>query len=106
MSLSYRLISRAVLFHFKEVCPRSSDEQDAHDVALAKAMEEAHGAAGEIISVGKIMRLCRQQFITRILPQVQSVLSHAIHRVQHSYGLTVFATLKVCSQLLVHHYIL
>ena len=100
MTISYRLISRAVLFHFKEVSPRSSEEQDAHDVALANAMDEAHGAAGEIISVGKVMRLCRTQFVTEILPQVQSVLSHAIHRVQHSYGLTVFAALKVGPQLL------
>ena len=93
--LYYRLISRAVLFHFKKVCPRSSDEQDAHDVELAKEMEKAHGAAGDIVSLGKTMRSCRQEFVTEILPQVQSALSDAIHRVQHSYGLTMFATLKV-----------
>lgn len=100
MTITYRLISRAVLFHFKEVSPRSSEEQDAHDVALANAVDEVHGAAGKIISAGKIMRLCRTQFVTEILPQVQSVLSHAIHLVQHSYGLTVFAALKVGPQLL------
>ena len=31
ITLSYRLISRAVLFHFKDDCPVSSDEQDSHD---------------------------------------------------------------------------
>ena len=98
--LIHTLISRAVLFHFLKVCPRSSEEQNAQDVQLDKAMSEAHGAAGEIISLGKIMSLCRQQFVAEILPQVQATLPHAIHRVQHSYGLTVFAALKVCVQFL------
>ena len=84
------------MFHFKEVHPWCSEEQDAHVVDLAKAMDEAHGTAGEIVSLGKIMSLCRQEFVTEILPQVQSALSHAIHCVQHSYGLTLFAALKVC----------
>ena len=83
------------MFQFKKVCPRSSEEQDAHDVELAKEMEKAHGAAGDIVSLGKTMNSCRQEFVREILPQVQSALSDTIHRVQHSYGLTMFATLKV-----------
>ena len=83
------------MFKFDKVCPRGSADQDTHDLQLAKAMAEADGAAGEIISLGKVMTLSRHEFVTEILPQVQSLLSHAIHHVQHSYGLTVFATLKV-----------
>ena len=55
LNSAYRLISRAFLINFKEVSPRNINEQDALDVLLDKAMDHAHGAAGEIISLGKIM---------------------------------------------------
>lgn len=86
-----------MLFHFKEVCPRSNEEQDDHDIRLGRAMENSHGGVGEIVALGKILILARQEFVRTILPQVQSALSEAIHRVQHSYGLTIFASLKVVS---------
>ena len=92
----YRLVSRAVLFQFKPVCPRSCEEQDDQDIKLARAMEDAHGAVGEIVALGKSLILARQEFVRTVLPQVQSALSEAIHRVQHSYGLSIFASLKVC----------
>ena len=52
-------MSRAVLTHFKEVSPRNSEEENAHDEELAKTMDVAHGAASEIVSLGKAMSISR-----------------------------------------------
>ena len=87
----HRLISRAVLIHFKEVEPRSTKEQDWHDVHLDEAMASAHG----IVALGKIITSGREEFITAILPQVQSALPEAMNRALKSYGLTLFAALKL-----------
>ena len=73
-----------MLVHFKEVCPRTSEEQDEYDIMFDEAMELAPSAAGEIIALGKTLVIKRQEFIMNILPQVQSALPEAIHRVQRS----------------------
>ena len=52
LKLSYRLISRAILVPFKEVCDRSAEDQDALDIELDEAMKDAQGAAGLIIGLG------------------------------------------------------
>ena len=96
MLILYRLTSRAVLVYFKEVCPRTSEEQDAYDIMLDEAMELAPAAAGEIIALGKTLVVKRDEFIRKVLSQVQSALPEAIHRVQRSYGLAIFAALEVC----------
>ena len=59
------------------------------------AMQNADSSVGAIVSLGKSMINNRQEFVEVILPRVQSVLQEAIYRVQHSYALAVFATLKV-----------
>lgn len=84
-----------MLFYFKEVCPRTSEEQDAYDIQLDEAMEVAPGAAGEIIALGKVLVEKRDDFVKNIVPQVQTALPEAIHRVQRSYGLAIFAALQV-----------
>lgn len=88
-----RLISRAVLFYFKEVCPHTSEEQDKYDVMLDEAMIAAPAAVGEIVALGKVIL---EGFVNTILPQVQSTLPEAINCVQCSYSLAIFTTLKVC----------
>lgn len=55
MLILYRLISRAVLVYFNEVCPHTSEERDDYDIMLDEAMELAPAAAGEIIALGKIL---------------------------------------------------
>lgn len=91
-----RLISRAVLFYFKEVCPHTSEEQDKYDVMLDEAMIAAPAAVGERVALGKVILEGKEEFVKTILPQVQSTLPEAINCVQCSYSLAIFTTLKVC----------
>ena len=90
-----RLISRAVLIQFKEVCTRSAEEQDTLDIAFDEAMKNAHGAAGLIISLGGDLESKRQELISSVLPHVAQALPGAINRVHRSYALVIFAALQV-----------
>lgn len=90
-----RLASRAILVPFKQVCSRSAEDQDCLDVELDQAMKEARGAAGLIISLGNDLINNRQELISTIYPKVVEALPGAINRVHRSYGLTLFAVLKV-----------
>lgn len=67
--------------------------QDEYDM-LDEAMEVAVAAAGEIVAVGKTLVLKWEEFIKNV-PQVQSALPEAIHHVQRSYGLSLFAALDI-----------
>ncbi len=61
-----RLITRAILVPFKEVCDRSAEDQDALDIELDEAMKDAQGAAGLIISLGNDLV---QELISSITPK-------------------------------------
>ena len=93
--MSYRLISRAILVPFKEVCDRSAEDQDALDIELDEAMKDAQGAAGLIISLGNDLVQNRQEPTSSITPRIEKALPGAINRVHRSYALATFAVLKV-----------
>ena len=87
------LITRAALIYLKRVEGRSTDEQDHLDQAMEDAMAEAHASAGIMLSLGK--ELTQRQEYTLIMRKVQEELQETINRVQFSYAILMFATLKV-----------
>ncbi len=65
-------------------------------------MNQAHGSAGLIVSMGKELAANRNELVTTILPHVKEMLPYAINRVQSSYVLAVFAVVKVTMYMCVH----
>ena len=76
MLILYRLISRAVLVCFKEVCPRTSEKQDDYDIMLDEAMELVPAAAGEIIALGKTLVVKRDEFIRKSFRAISTTRGH------------------------------
>lgn len=90
------MVSRAILARFNNVERRTAEKQDELERELDKAMENAHGAAGLIISLGRDLLLKRDELISTVLPEVEKLLPTAINRVHRSYALATFAVLLVC----------
>ena len=86
---------------FNEVPSRTSEQQDHLGIPLDKAMAQAHGSAGLVVSMGKGLVANRRELMSVVLPRVKEILPDAINRVQVSYGLALFAALKASDVCLV-----
>ena len=88
-----RLITRAALIQLKREY-RSTEEQDYLDQGMEEAIAQAHASARVMVLVGKEMhRGCDE--LVNITERVHKCLPMTISRVEFSYALLIFATLKV-----------
>lgn len=93
-ALVYRLITRAALINLTREY-RSTEEQDQLDQEMEEAMAQAHASVGVIVSVGKQMMHSSREQLVNITERVHKCLPTTISRVEFSYALLTFATLKV-----------